>query len=297
MTMKLRKEEIANMVRDYAIMLIGIIIFAIGYACFILPYEITSGGMGGVAAVIFYATGFPAQYAYLLINLVLLSVALWIMGWRYTIKTLIANVLISFFIGFFQELIMDADGKLMKLVGEEMFMGCVLAGCIEGLGLALVFQSGGSTGGTDIIASCVNKYRDLQLGRIMLFLDLFIVGCSYLVFHNVEKMLVGYVVMFISMTVLDYVLNMANQSVQLTIISEHYEEIADAVNKHMNRGVTVLQGSGWYSKEERHVLLILAKKREKQGIMQLIRHKDPNAFLSVSNVEGVFGEGFDKIKK
>lgn len=295
--MTLRRTEIISMIRDYTIMLIGIVIFAIGYAYFMLPYEINSGGMGGVAAVIFYATGFPAQYAYLLINLGLLSVALWIMGWRYTIKTLIANILISFFIGFFQDLITQPDGILQKLVGEEMFMACVLAGCIEGLGLALVFQSGGSTGGTDIIASCVNKYRDLQLGRIMLFLDLFIVGCSYFVFHNIEKMLVGYVVMFISMTVLDYVLNMANQSVQFTVISQHYEEIADAVNRHMDRGITVLNGSGWYSKEERRVLLILAKRREKQRIMQLIHHKDPNAFLSVSNVEGVFGEGFDKIKK
>lgn len=293
----MNQKDIMGMIHDYSIMLFGIILFAIGYACFMLPYGITSGGMGGVAAIIYYATGFPAQYGYFLINLVLLSVALWIMGWRYTTRTLIANVIISLFIGFFQEIITQDDGTLTKLVGDEMFMACVLAGCFEGVGLALVFQSGGSTGGTDIIASCVNKYRDLQLGRIMLFLDLFIVGCGYFVFHDLERMLVGYVVMFISMTVLDYVLNMANQSVQFTIISNRYEEIADAVNRHMDRGVTVLNGSGWYSKEERRVLLILAKKREKQRIMQLIRHKDPNAFLSVSNVEGVFGEGFDVIKK
>lgn len=277
-------------------MLVGIIFYTIGYTCFMLPYQITSGGMGGVAALIYYATGFPAQYGYFLINLILLSIAFKIMGWRYTTRTLIANFIISFAIGLLQGMITE-NGVMMHLVGDEMFMACVLAGCFEGVGLALVFQSGGSTGGTDIIASCVNKYRDIQLGRIMLFLDIFIVGTSYFVVHDIEKMLVGYVTMFISMMVLDYVLNSANQSVQFNIISTKYEEIANAVNQKMDRGVTVLSGRGWYSKEDRCVLFILAKKREKSGIMALIRHIDHNAFVSVSNVEGVFGEGFDKIKK
>lgn len=291
------KKDIVGLIRDYAFMSFGIVLFVVGYTCFMLPYEVTSGGMGGVAAIIYYATGFPAQYSYFLINIGLLLIAFKIMGWRYTARTLIANIIISLAMGVMQEIIREPDGTLPKLVGDELFMACVLAGVCEGVGLAFVFQSGGSTGGTDIIASCVNKYRDIQLGRIMLLLDLFIVASSYFIVHSAEKLVVGYLVMFISMMVLDYVLNMANQSVQFTIISEHYEEIADAVNRHMDRGVTVLNGSGWYSKEERRVLLILAKKREKQRIMQLIRYKDPNAFLSVSNVEGVFGEGFDKIKK
>lgn len=291
------KKDIVGVIRDYAFMMLGVILFSVGYGCFMLPYEITSGGMGGVAAIIYYATGFPAQYSYFLINVVLLSIAFKIMGWRYTARTLIANLVISFCMGLAQEFIREPDGSLAKLVGDELFMACVLAGLFEGVGLAFVFQSGGSTGGTDIIASCVNKYRDIQLGRIMILLDFFIVGSNYFVFHSAERTLVGFLVMFISMMVLDYVLNMANQSVQFTIISEHYEEIADSVNKHMDRGVTVLDGSGWYSKEKRHVLLILAKKREKQRIMQLVHYMDPNAFLSVSNVEGVFGEGFDRIKK
>lgn len=291
------KKDIVGLIRDYAFMSFGIMLFVVGYTCFMLPYEVTSGGMGGVAAIIYYATGFPAQYSYFLINIGLLLIAFKIMGWRYTARTLIANIIISLAMGVMQEIIREPDGTLPKLVGDELFMACVLAGVCEGVGLAFVFQSGGSTGGTDIIASCVNKYRDIQLGRIMLLLDLFIVASGYFIVHSAEKLVVGYLVMFISMMVLDYVLNMANQSVQFTIISEHYEEIADAVNRHMDRGVTVLNGSGWYSKEERRVLLILAKKREKQRIMQLIRYKDPNAFLSVSNVEGVFGEGFDKIKK
>lgn len=291
------RKDIAGMIRDYGFMGLGILFFVVGYCCFMLPYQITSGGMGGVSALIYYATGFPAQYSYFIINIGLLAIAFKIMGWRYTARTLVANFVIAFAMGVVQEIIREPDGTLPRLVGEELFMACVIAGVLEGVGLALVFQSGGSTGGTDIIASCVNKYRDIQLGRVMLLLDLVIVASSYFITRSGEKLVVGYMVMFVSMMVLDYVLNMANQSVQFTIISEHYEEIADSVNKHIDRGVTVLNGSGWYSKEERRILLILAKKREKQRIMQLVRYKDPNAFISVSNVEGVFGEGFDKIKK
>lgn len=290
------KKNIWGMLEDYAMMLVGLIFYTIGYACFMLPYEITSGGMGGVAAVIFYATGFPAQYSYFLINLVLLSLAFWVMGWRYTARTLIANIVISFAIGLAQEFIKLPDGSLQKLVGDERFMACVLGGCFEGIGLAIVFHAGGSTGGTDIIASCVNKYRDIQLGTVMLLLDLVIVGSSYFVFHDIQMMLIGYVCMFISMNVLDFVFNSANQSVQIMVISNQYEKIANEVNATMDRGVTVLNGEGWYSKEERHVLLILAKKRERSNIMRLIRSVDHSAFVSVSNVEGVFGEGFDRIK-
>ena len=290
------KKNIWGMLEDYAMMLVGLIFYTIGYACFMLPYEITSGGMGGVAAVIFYATGFPAQYSYFLINLVRLSLAFWVMGWRYTARTLIANIVISFAIGLAQEFIKLPDGSLQKLVGDERFMACVLGGCFEGIGLAIVFHAGGSTGGTDIIASCVNKYRDIQLGTVMLLLDLVIVGSSYFVFHDIQMMLIGYVCMFISMNVLDFVFNSANQSVQIMVISNQYEKIANEVNATMDRGVTVLNGEGWYSKEERHVLLILAKKRERSNIMRLIRSVDHSAFVSVSNVEGVFGEGFDRIK-
>ena len=290
------KKNIWGMLEDYAMMLVGLIFYTIGYACFMLPYEITSGGMGGVAAVIFYATGFPAQYSYFLINLVLLSLAFWVMGWRYTARTLIANIVISFAIGLAQEFIKLPDGSLQKLVGDERFMACVLGGCFEGIGLAIVFHAGGSTGGTDIIASCVNKYRDIQLGTVMLLIDLVIVGSSYFVFHDIQMMLIGYVCMFISMNVLDFVFNSANQSVQIMVISNQYEKIANEVNATMDRGVTVLNGEGWYSKEERHVLLILAKKRERSNIMRLIRSVDHRAFVSVSNVEGVFGEGFDRIK-
>lgn len=286
-----------NMISDYIRLIFGVLLYAGGYSCFMLPYKIVSGGMGGVSALIFFKTGFPAQYCYFIINMVLLLFAWRVMGFRYVFRTVSATALITLAMGYFQELVTQDDGTLMKLVGEDRFMAIVIGGCIEGLGLATVFQAGGSTGGTDIIASCVNKYKDIQLGRTMLYLDLIIVSSSYFIQHNIEDMVVGYCTMFIAMYMLDHMMNLANQSVQFTIISSKYEEIADMVNQKIMRGVTMLHGEGWYSKEERPVLIIMAKKREKSAILQVVQATDPSAFVTVSNVEGVFGEGFDQIKK
>lgn len=285
------------MISDYIRLIFGVLLYAGGYSCFMLPYKIVSGGMGGVSALIFFKTGFPAQYCYFIINMVLLLFAWRVMGFRYVFRTVSATALITLAMGYFQELVTQDDGTLMKLVGEDRFMAIVIGGCIEGLGLATVFQAGGSTGGTDIIASCVNKYKDIQLGRTMLYLDLIIVSSSYFIQHNIEDMVVGYCTMFIAMYMLDHMMNLANQSVQFTIISSKYEEIADMVNQKIMRGVTMLHGEGWYSKEERPVLIIMAKKREKSAILQVVQATDPSAFVTVSNVEGVFGEGFDQIKK
>lgn len=282
---------------DYFMLIMGVVVYAAGYSIFMLPYKIVSGGMGGVSALIFFKTGFPAQYSYFIINMILLLCAWRIMGFRYVFRTVTATVLITTAIGLFQDLITQDDGTLMRLAGEDRFMAMVIGGCLEGLGLATVFQAGGSTGGTDIIASCVNKYKDIQLGRTMLYIDLIIVASSYLIQHNLEDVVVGYCTMFVAMYMLDHAMNLANQSVQFTIISNQYEEIANTVNTKINRGVTMLHGEGWYSKETRPVLIIMAKKREKNAILQVVQAIDPAAFVTVSNVEGVFGEGFDKIKK
>ena len=290
-----------DLIKDYIQIIVGLLIYALGFTCFMLPYNITSGGVSGIAALIYYATGFNAGYSYFIINMGLLMMALYIMGWRYSLRTIVATILVSFTIDYAQELltITGPDGKehLLQLVGDQKFMACVIGGLMEGLGLAIVFMAGGSTGGTDIIASCVNKYWNITLGRMMLYLDIAIISSSYLIFHDVETMVIGYLTMIISMNFLDYVINGARQSVQFTIISCKFEEIAQAVSDEVERGVTMLNGQGWYSKEKREVLLIMAKKQESRRIFQLIRRIDPHAFVTMSNVEGVFGEGFDTIKK
>ena len=290
-----------QLLRDYLQMLLGTIIYTIGYTCFLLPYKIVSGGVSGVSTIFYYLTGFPAGNTYFIINVFLLLIAMRILGWRYLIRTVIVTMLISSAIGVMQTqlTVLGADGShtLMHILGEQKFMACVIGAFFEGLGLAVIFMAGGSTGGTDIIASSINKYWNISLGRLLLMCDIIIIGFSYMIEHNIETVVVGYLAMFISTNFLDYVINAARQSVQFIIISEHYEEIAEEVNTQLERGVTVLSGEGFYSKEKRQVLLILAKRYESRSIFRLIKRLDPQAFVSMSNVEGVFGEGFDTIKK
>ncbi len=289
------------LLRDYLQMLLGTLIYTVGYTTFLLPYKIVSGGVTGISTVIYYLTGFPAGNTYLIINIALLLMAMRILGWRYLVRTIIVTLLISTSIGIMQaqltEIAADGTPTLMHILGEQKFMACVIGAFLEGLGLATIFLAGGSTGGTDIIASAINKYWNISLGRLLLMLDIVIIGGSYLIEQDIETMVVGYLAMFISLNFLDYVINSARQSVQFIIISEHYDEIAEEVNTKLERGVTVLAGEGFYSKEKRQVLLILAKKYESRSIFQLIKRIDPRAFVSMSNVEGVFGEGFDVIKK
>ena len=290
-----------QLLRDYLQMLLGTVIYTIGYACFLLPYKIVSGGVTGISTIIFYLTGFHAGNTYFIINVFLLLLAMRILGWRYLVRTLIVTSLLSVAIGLMQTLLTetapDGTATLIHILGEQKFMACVIGAFLEGLGLATIFLAGGSTGGTDIIASSINKYWNISLGRLLLMLDIVIIGFSYIIGHDIETVVVGYLAMFISTNFLDYVINSARQSVQFILIRDHYEEIAEEVNTRLERGVTVLSGEGFYSKEKRQVLLILAKRYESRSIFQLIKRLDPQAFVSMSNVEGVFGEGFDVIKR
>ena len=185
----------------------------------------------------------------------------------------------------------------MKIIGEQKFMACVLGGCLEGLGLGLTFLAGGSTGGTDIIASAINKHHSISLGRLLLIMDIVVVSCNWVVIHDIETLVVSYSTMFVSMNMVDYVINGARQSVQFMIISDRYEDIATRISNELERGCTVMEANGWYSKQRKPVLLVMAKKYERRDIYRIIHHEDPDAFVTMSNVEGVFGEGFDKIKK
>lgn len=294
--MNYSKTEIWQESKDYLGLLFGLTFYAIGFTTFILPYQITTGGLSGVAAIIFYASGFPVQYTYFLVNAILLAVAIKVLGIKFCIKTIVGTIALTLEFGLFQELIADENGQLPKILGDQTFMACVLGACCEGIGLAIVFLSNGSTGGTDIIAAIINKYKNITLGRVLMFCDIAIVSSSYFVFHETQKVVFGFCVLIISMIMLDYYMNSVRQSVQFLIFSDKYEEIAEAICQQLDRGVTVLNGEGWYSKEERHVLVVLAKRREGIEIFRLIQRIDPKAFVSQSNVVGVYGEGFDKIK-
>lgn len=296
--------------RDYVVITFGLLLYATGFTCFQLPYEITMGGLAGAGAVIFYATGFPVQYTFFTVNIILLAVAVKVLGWRFCLKTIYAVFMLTLLLSMVQEVMIhlgetrpdlfnnaiNPRSGLPCVVKDNIFMSCILGAAIEGIGIGLVFLSNGSTGGTDIIASIINKYKDVTLGQMMMLCDIIIVTSSLLLpTGSIDKLLYGYCTLIITNLLLDYVVDSGRQSVQFLIFSREYDEIAAAISA-THRGVTVLNGQGWYTKHDRKVLVVLAKKRESTNIFRIIQNIDPNAFVSQSKVIGVFGEGFDKIK-
>ena len=300
----LAKGGIMRDVKDYAYITLGLISYSLGWAAFLLPYQITTGGTTGISAIIYYSTGFPIQWSYFIINAVLMTFAIRILGPRFSIKTTYAIFMLTFLLWLFQLLVnnyvevpdMTADGKPLLLGPGQDFMACIIGAAMCGVGLGIVFNYNGSTGGTDIIAAIVNKYKDVTLGRMIMICDVFIISSCYFIFHDWRRVIFGFVTLFIIGVVLDWIINSARQSVQFFIFSKKYDEIADRIIKDADRGVTVLDGTGWYSKNNVKVLVVLAKKRQSLDIFRLVKRIDPNAFISQSSVIGVYGEGFEKLK-
>ena len=283
--------------KDYLTITLGLMAYAMGWCLFLLPYQISTGGVTGISAIIYYATGVEMQISYFLINATFLAVALYILGLKFCLKTIFSVAMLTFFLDFFQEMMKDEEGNLIQLIGPgQDFMACVIGSIFCGVGIAVVFIVGGSTGGTDIIAAIVNKYKAVTFGRMIMVCDIVIISSCYFIFEDWRRVVFGFVTLIIISVAIDYIVNSARQSVQFLIFSKKYEEIGEAVMTEVNRGVTVLDGTGFYSKQPVKVLCILAKKSEAIHIFRLVKDIDPNAFISQSNVVGVYGEGFDQIK-
>lgn len=289
---KLSKSDVLIELRDYFLITIGLICYAFGWSAFLLPYQITTGGVTGVSAIIYYASGVPIQYSYFIINAILMTAAIKILGPKFSIKTTYAIFMLTFLLWFFQQLI----GNTQVIGVGQDFMACIIGATMCGAGLGIVFINNGSTGGTDIIAAVVNKYRDVTFGRMILYCDIVIISSGYFVFNDWRRVVFGFVTLVVISYVLDLIVNSARQSVQFLIFSKEYQQIADRIIADTHRGVTVLNGTGWYSKNDVKVLVVLAKKSQSIEIFRLVKDIDPNAFISQSSVIGVYGEGFDRIK-
>lgn len=274
---------------DYLIITFGQLLFAISWTLFLIPAKITGGGVSGIGAVIYYATGFPMGLTYFLVNVVLVVIALRLLGASFGVKTIYSMIVITLILTFTQHLVKN------PLV-DDTLLSSVLGGGIAGIGLGIVFSRGGSTGGTDIIAAIVNKYRAISPGRVILYCDVIIIASSWFVLGSIDKMVYGYVTMGVTSYALDAVLSGANRSAQMFIFSQKYDQIADFINQQKYRGVTIIDGVGWYTKENVKVVVSVVRKRETGAIFRKIKEIDPQAFISMGSVMGVYGEGFDKLK-
>lgn len=287
-----------NEVKDYFYITLALSLIAFSYTVFLLPYEIVTGGLAGLASLFYYAVRLPIEDTFFAVNVILLIGALKILGFKFLIKTIYATVVLSFFLWAAQEIAPHtADGNLIKSLGEgNEFMAVIIGSFINGAGLAIVFLHNGSTGGVDIIAASVNKYRDMSLGTVIQMVDICIVSSSYFIFDDFSKIVFGLCTIVIETVSLDYIMNARRESVQFMIFSKKYQEIADAVARTVDTGVTILDGHGWYTGKEVKVLCTLTRKRNSVTVFRLIKMIDPDAFVSQSRVIGVYGEGFDTIK-
>lgn len=218
-----KSQQFFRETKDYLMIALGMLMYGVGWTVFLLPNDIPSGAVPGIASIVFWATGFPVQYTYLIINFSLLLLALKILGLKFCLKTIWAVAVLTILLAIIQDLIKGG------LIHDQPFMACVLGASFCGGGIGVAFSANGSTGGTDIIAAIVNKYRDISLGRVILMCDIIIISSSYLVLHDWERVVYGYVVLFVSSFVLDQVVNSARQSVQFFIISSKYEEIGSVL--------------------------------------------------------------------
>ena len=290
-TVKMDRKSLYKEVRDYVMITIAMLSYCIGWTVFLLPNNITTGGVPGISSIIFWGTGIPVQLTYFGINAILMVMALRTLGLKFCIKTIYGILVLTFALDVAQRMMGDTH-----LLSDQPFMAAVIGAAFCGCGVGLGLSSNGSTGGTDIVAAIINKYRDISLGRVILICDLIIISCSYIVLHDWERVIYGYVVLIITSFCVDQVVNSMRRSVQFFIISDKYKEIGHRINKEPHRGCTVIDAHGFYSGKEVKMLFVLAKKRESSMIFQLINEIDPFAFVSQSAVIGVYGEGFDRFK-
>ncbi len=276
--------------KSYIIITIGLAINSLGWTGFLIPGKIVGGGVSGIGVLIYYATGFPVGFTFFLANIILLLLAVKTLGARFGTKTIYGIVLISLFLSLFQHLIKTS-------LVQDAFMATLIGGALTGTGIGITFSQGGSTGGTDIIAMIINKYRNISPGRIIFFLDVFIIASSFIIFHSIEKIIYGFVCMAVAAYSIDMILSGSRESVQVTIMSEKNVEISDKIGTEMNRGVTLLNGKGWYKKEDVMVVMTMIHKSQVQDLMRIVTEIDDKAFVSIARVVGVYGKGFEQYRR
>lgn len=297
------RQEFLYEVKDYVNITLGLLLYTFGFTLFLLPYQIVTGGISGIGAIVFYSTGFPVQYTFFIINAVLIVMALKILGWKFLTKTIYATFMLTLFLEIFQDIITMPNGEFYKILGENNDFMSLLIGCMmTGTALAIVFLNNGSTGGTDIVAAVLNKFHNITLGKALIMIDICIISSCLFVdsFGAIDlrcrKVVFGLCTMVIECLMLDYVMFWQRQSVQFLIFSKKYQEIAYEITRITDHTLTILDGHGYYTGKPTKVICLLAKKRESLLIFRIVKSIDPNAFVSQSAVIGVYGEGFDAIK-
>lgn len=280
--------------KDYFFIIFGTLLYAFIFCGLILPNKVVIGGVTGMGTLVYFTTGIPVAITQYAINLILLAFAFRFVGKQFVLRTIFGATCLSLFIGILQPIMMSAFPN--GLVPSQPFMSIMIAGFLGGLALGTIFVHNGSTGGTDIVGAVVAKKTNISVGRTMLYVDFCIISSSYFLFHTLDTVVYGLVILFLHSYVCDQIINSNRRAVQFFIISPHWIAIADAINTQAHRGCTVVDGLGWYSKHHVKLLIVVARRTEAVTIFRIAKSVDPNVFITQNNVSGAYGHGFDEIK-
>lgn len=285
-----------QIVMSYVVITLGLMLYTFGWSAFMLPMKIVGGGVSGMSAILYYAVGIhvPIGVLNFIFNAILVAIGFKMLGSKFGANTIYGIIMSSLCFILWQQVLQVDTWFDVEHFG--VFMCAVLGGVCCGAGIGLSFIMGGNSGGTDIIALIVCKYHNISPGRVIMLIDVVIIGCSFFVSHKLDNVICGYVVMVVMTYVLDMVLDGNKQSYQVMVFSSKNDEIGDAVTKEVGRGATLLDAEGCYTKNSQKVLLMMVHRTDKPHVMQIIHRIDENAFVSVSKAEGVYGKNFEKLK-
>ncbi len=296
--LSVKKRPVWKIVMQYLFIVLGIMLYCFSWTVFLVPKHIIGGGVVGLATIVYYLTGFPMGITNFVVNGILLIIGYRILGGKFGLNTIIGMTTASLSLIFFHQVLEVNNREYFKFENMELFTRAVLGGALSGIGIGICFVNGGNSGGSDIIALIVTKYRNVSPGSVILVVDAIVIAGTLLVPNGlgVEGMVYCYIVLVTFTYTLDLVVEGRKQTYQITIMSQLNEQIADAIGNEVKRGVTLLNGWGWYTKKDQKVLLVIAQKKDKVEIMRLVKAIDPNAFISVAKTQGVYGKNFDTIK-
>lgn len=293
------KKNVWNEINDYLMLCVASIAYSIGWALFLLPNKIAPGGIPGISSIVQWGFEVPTYVTFFIMNAILLSFAMKILGFKFCVKTIVGVVVLTLS----QMVVLDFAQKYgLQLLTDQKFLAAIIGSAFCGTGVGIALVAGGSTGGSDVVAAMVNKYKDISLGRIILMVDMIIISSSYFVMDgetvaaNCNQVIMGYVGLIVASFSVDLVVNSRRKSVQFFVISPKHEEIARRINLEPRRGCTIIKAQGSYTKKDANMLFVLTKARESAQIFRIIQEVDPSAFVSQSAVIGVYGAGFDKFK-
>ena len=283
--------------KEYFLMVVGMMLYSFGWIGCILPAKGVGGGAAGLSLVLCTAlenVGIHLQIGTMvfILNAILLFIAGFIVGWNFGLKTIFCVAAISLGMNFWQSVLPEGN-----FLGIDNLLAVVLGGILAGVGIALCFSQGGSTGGTDIVAMIINKYRTVSYGKILIYSDFIIIGSSLLVGMGISAVIYGYVMTAVVGYTVDMIMAGNQQSSQVFIVTHDYARMAEAIVQNVHRGVTLIDSQGWYSKEKSKIVMVVCRKRETAMILKFVKTIDPDAFMTVGSVMGVYGKGFQSISK